>query len=76
MKSLWILFGLSAALAIASSCGPQQAYCPNTGKNGVCPILGDDGGPINTGSGGSQGSGCTGQLQPGPDGGLICVGGS
>lgn len=72
MKSLWILFALSAGLAIAASCGPQQAYCPNTGKNGVCPITGDEAG-VSTGMGGSTGGGCNGQLEIGPDGGLTCV---
>ena len=76
MKSLWILFVLSGALAIGASCGPQQAFCPNTGNNGVCPIVGDDAAPIQ-GTGGSTGPACpTGQqLMTNPDGnaGLICV---
>ena len=76
MKSLWILFALSAGLAIAASCGPQQAYCPNTGKNGVCPITGDEAG-VSNGTGGNGGTnGCPAgqQLEPNPDGGgLICV---
>ena len=29
-------------IGFAAGCGPQEDYCPNTGKNGVCPIVGDD----------------------------------
>lgn len=48
MKSLWKLLGLVGALsavitiAVAAGCGPQQAFCPNTGTSGICPIQGDD----------------------------------
>ena len=42
MKSLWMLGVLAAGLALGAGCGPQENYCPNTGKNGVCPIAGDD----------------------------------
>jgi hypothetical protein len=54
MKSLWkslcvalALFGV-VTIAISAGCGPEKAFCPNTSpsKNGVCPILGDDGGGI------------------------------
>ncbi len=55
MKSLWMLCVLAAGLALGTGCGPEKEFCPNTGKNGVCPILGDDarapnmdgGGPTN-----------------------------
>jgi hypothetical protein len=52
-KSLWLVCALSGALVGAAGCGPEQAYCPNTGTNGVCPILGDDASMSNGGSGGS-----------------------
>jgi hypothetical protein len=48
MKSLWKLLGLAGVLSavltigVAAGCGPQQAFCPNTGNGGVCPIEGDD----------------------------------
>jgi hypothetical protein len=46
-KSLWMGCALFGVLAGAAGCGPQQAFCPNTGNSqGVCPILGDDGGGI------------------------------
>ena len=41
MKSLWMLCVLVAGLGLAAGCGPQEAFCPETGKNGVCPIKGD-----------------------------------
>jgi hypothetical protein len=42
-KSLWMVCALAGALTVAAGCGPQQAYCPNTGNaQGVCPIQGDD----------------------------------
>jgi len=42
-KSLWMVCALAGVLAGAVGCGPQQAFCPNTGtKGGVCPIVGDD----------------------------------
>jgi hypothetical protein len=42
MKSLWMLCVLAAGLALGAACGPQEEFCPNTGKDGVCPIVGDD----------------------------------
>ncbi len=45
MKSLWMLCVLAAGLALATGCGPEKEFCPNTGHNGVCPILGDEAGP-------------------------------
>jgi hypothetical protein len=43
-KSLWMVCALAGALTAAAGCGPQQAYCPNTGVNGgsSCPIAGND----------------------------------
>lgn len=43
-KSLWMVCALAGALTVAAGCGPQQAYCPNTGVNGgsSCPIAGND----------------------------------
>jgi hypothetical protein len=54
MKSLWKSLCIACALfafvtiTIAAGCGPEKAFCPNTSPkmNGVCPILGDDGGGI------------------------------
>ena len=53
-KSLWIVLVLSGAAAGAAGCGPQQAFCPNSGNSqGVCPILGDDG-PSQAGTSGGM----------------------
>ena len=62
MKSLWRSLCIALALScvvtimVSAGCGPAKAFCPNTSpnKNGVCPILGDDGGGIqqDTSSGG------------------------
>jgi hypothetical protein len=72
MKSLWRSLCIALALScvvtimISAGCGPAKAFCPNTSpnKNGVCPILGDDGGGIQQDS---QGSGltCDAGFQPG-----------
>jgi hypothetical protein len=47
-RSLWkwllLVSALSGGMVAAVSCGPKQAYCPNTGDGGVCPIAGDQGG--------------------------------
>lgn len=53
-KSLWKSLFIACALfavvtiAISAGCGPEKAFCPNTSpnNNGICPILGDDGGGI------------------------------
>lgn len=75
MKSLWMLGVLAAGLTLAAGCGPQEDYCPNTGKNGVCPIVGDerrivqmDAGDMNLCPSGQH-------LAPNPDGNIlgICV---
>jgi hypothetical protein len=50
-KSFWMVCALSGALTAAAGCGPEQPFCPNTGNAGVCPILGDDGGPLMRDSG-------------------------
>jgi hypothetical protein len=44
MKSLLSVLTLSAALGLSAGCGPQEAFCPNSGIDGgpVCPIVGDD----------------------------------
>ena len=72
MKSLWMLCALAAALALGAACGPQEAFCPYTGNNGVCPILGDDAAPRqqDSGAGNGGGTGCP----PGQH--LACSGGS
>lgn len=57
MKSLWMLCVLAAGLALGGACGPQKEFCPNTGKNGVCPILGDDAAPLPFDSGGGANTG-------------------
>lgn len=77
MKSLWMLCVLAAGLALGSGCGPQEKYCPNTGNNGVCPILGDDAAPrqMDSGNGNNGGTGCpAGQhLMCGSDGTCTCT---
>lgn len=45
LKSLWMLCVLAGGLSVGAACGPQKEFCPNTGTNGVCPILGDDAHP-------------------------------
>ena len=44
MKSLFSVLALAVALGFSAGCGPQEAFCPNTGVDGgpVCPINGDD----------------------------------
>lgn len=68
MKSLWMLCVLAAGLAVSAGCGPQEKFCPNIGKNGVCPIAGDDAAikQFDSGSGNNGGTGC----QPGTH--LMC----
>jgi hypothetical protein len=77
MKSLWMLCVLAAGLALGGACGPQKEFCPNTGKDGVCPILGDDASnqPIDSGAGANTGNLCpSGQHGVSqPDGTVVCV---
>jgi hypothetical protein len=74
MKSLWMLGVLAAGLTMGAGCGPQEEYCPNTGKNGVCPITGDDSRPPPMDDGGETSLCPTGQhLAPNPDGNIIGV---
>lgn len=77
MKSLWMLCVLAAGLALGAACGPQQAFCPNNGHNGVCPIIGDDAMPrqFDSGMGNGGGTGCpTGQhLMCSSDGTCVCT---
>jgi hypothetical protein len=77
MKSLFAVFVLAGGLVLVSSCGPQNAFCPNVAADagGVCPIFGDDGmaPQMDMGSGNVCPSGQ--HLGDNPDGntGLICV---
>jgi hypothetical protein len=79
MKSLFAVFLLAGGLALTSSCGPANAFCPNVAADagGVCPIFGDDGmaPQMDTGTGNPCPSGQ--HLGDNPDGnisgGLVCV---
>jgi hypothetical protein len=44
MRSFLSLLALAGAFGLAAGCGPQEAFCPNTGVDGgpVCPVNGDD----------------------------------
>ncbi|HVV49603.1 MAG TPA: hypothetical protein VHO06_08085 [Polyangia bacterium] len=78
MKSFLSLLLLAGGLAFAVGCGPQKAFCPNAGGDagGVCPIFGDDAGPMSQDMGGGGNACPTGQhLGDNPDGNpnLTCV---
>ena len=72
MKRFWFastflaVVGLAVSL-LTVSCGPQEAFCPNTGDGGVCPIVGDEKSAPVTDSGG-------GNVCPGGEGLIICNG--
>jgi hypothetical protein len=80
--SLLARLSLLGALGLAAGCGPQEAFCPNTGVDGgpVCPINGDDGmvptmdmgGGMICPTGQQLGDNPDGNTS-GPNGGLICV---
>jgi hypothetical protein len=71
-QPLWIICALSGALAALTGCGPQQAFCPTTGTNDVCPIQGDDAKAPPPEDAGSICPG-GGQAHANPDGnGIIC----
>jgi hypothetical protein len=53
-KSLWVICALAGALTGAMGCGPGQAFCPNIGSNGTCPIQGDDASSTNPDAQGVQ----------------------
>jgi hypothetical protein len=70
MKSLLSVLALAATLGLAAGCGPQEAFCPNTGVDGgpVCPINGDDA-PVQTmDMGGTNICGSGQHLGDNPDG--------
>jgi hypothetical protein len=75
MKSLWMLGVLAAGLTFAAGCGPQEEYCPNTGKNGICPIVGDERRPVNMDAGDTNLCPSGQHLVANPDGNFsgICV---
>ena len=76
MKSLWMLCVLAAGLGLGAGCGPQKEFCPNTGKDGVCPILGDDAAPLpfDSGGGASTGNLCDpGYHGVSQNGMIVCV---
>ncbi len=73
MKSLWMLGVLAAGLAFGAGCGPQEEFCPNTGKNGVCPIVGDETRPVPMDAGSSSLCPRGEHLAPNPDGNVIGI---
>ena len=77
MKSLLSVLALAATLGLAAGCGPQEAFCPNTGVDGgpVCPINGDDAAIPTMDMGGTSlcQNGYQAVIDPTADAGYRCV---